>query len=185
MKDRSQCLEAIGTDGLGLQVVFFRNGDRYAHRIEVLDGNVPLVLMESREGDDQDEWPLSSPLQQLSIESRPDGRQVALLVGMAGQSHWSASVTADSNERSLLFEMACRTKDSPANLSNSYHINADMQPIAANDNLIQWPQVSLSSKLATLQLVASTGAIQVRARTTEVEGLRTVQWSYKLKTLSD
>jgi hypothetical protein len=185
LNDRSQCLEAIDTDGRGLQVLFFWNGDRYAHRIEVLDGNAASVLMESREGDDGDEWPLSSPLQQLSIENRPDNRQVALLVGMAGQSHWSASVTADSNERSLLFEMACRTKDSPAKLSNSYHINADMQPIAANDNLIQWPQVSLSSKLATLQLAASTGAVQVRARTTEVDGLRTVQWSYKLRTLSD
>lgn len=183
MNERSQCLEAIDTDGLGLRVVFFWSSDRYAHRIEVLDGKVPSVLMESREGDGQDQWPLSSPLQQLSVENRPDDNQVALLVGMAGQSHWSASVTADSKECSLLFEIACRTKDSLATLLNSYYVNADMQPIAADDNLIQWPQVELSSNLGTIQLAPSNETVQVRARTTAVDRLTTVQWSYKLKRL--
>jgi hypothetical protein len=47
-------------------------------------------------------------LSQLHIEPRPEGRNVALLVGMAGGNHWSASVESDPASQRLTFDVACR-----------------------------------------------------------------------------
>jgi hypothetical protein len=53
-------------------------------------------------------------LQSLHIE-RPQGEhERALLVGMAGRSHWSASVVLDAPESRLRFDIACRV---PAGLA--------------------------------------------------------------------
>ncbi len=65
-------------------------------------------MLASEEGSDQDEWPPSPPLQQLHVEDRAGGGRVALLVGMAGQSHWSLSVEALPALRQLVFDAACR-----------------------------------------------------------------------------
>jgi len=166
-------------------VTFFWNGDRYAHRIEQVIGNTTKLFAESFEGSDQDQWPASAPLQQLSIEGRPDNRQVALLVGMAGQSHWSASVTASGNDRSLLFEMACRTSDPSASLSSSYRIRNRARPFAESDHQLRWPHVVLSTSPATIQSDLSEDVLEVRAPKTTIEGVTTVQWAYELRWLGD
>jgi hypothetical protein len=77
----------------GMRVVFFRRGDRYAHRVEVSKAGQGswLPVWESLEGTPDDDWPPSPPLQHLHVEKRAEG-PVALLVGMAGRTHWSAAV---------------------------------------------------------------------------------------------
>jgi hypothetical protein len=76
-----------------LRVVFFRQGDRYTHRIELFDAASSdwRPVWESLEGSADEVWPPSPPLQQLHVERRAEG-PVALLVGMAGRTHWSAAV---------------------------------------------------------------------------------------------
>ena len=106
-----------------LQIEFFRQGDRYAHRISLAGDDRPVELLVSVEGGGHvdgpnpnrpdcdyadDAWPASPPFQELRIEPRSDGRQVALLVGMAGRSHWSASVEADPQLGRFTFDVACR-----------------------------------------------------------------------------
>lgn len=162
-------------------MTFDWNGDRYFHRIESLSGNTARLLLESLEGSDNDQWPSSAPLQQLSIEERPGNRQVALLVGMAGRSHWSASVTAARQDRSLLFEMACRTNDTLARLLSSYRIRGGIQPGAVRDNQLRWPGVAFSTSSAKIQFEPSEKAFEVRARKPDIEGITTVQWSYEVR----
>jgi len=87
----------------GIRVALFRQRDRFAHSISCLAAEE--VLCRSIEGDDNQRWPPSPPLQQLSVEERPEGR-VALLVGMAGRSHWSASYHLQ--DQSLIVDVACR-----------------------------------------------------------------------------
>src|SRR5436190_4759521 len=85
-------IEASHPDGLRLRAEFIWHGDRFAHIISLVNPHGDIQpLLESIEGTTADDWPSSPPLQSLSVEKLPDGRPVALLVGMAGGSHWSAS----------------------------------------------------------------------------------------------
>src|SRR5437016_1791687 len=100
---RSEAIEAIGSNNLRLRVEFTWRGDRFGQVISFVgpDGRVQ-PLLESIEGTASDDWPPSPPLQSLSIEKLSDGRSAALFVGMAGGSHWSASVEPIQGEPELL-----------------------------------------------------------------------------------
>jgi hypothetical protein len=102
-----------------LRVVFRWRGDRYGHTIErLIDGNW-WPLLESIEGTADDDWPPSPVLQSLHIERRPSG-PVALLVGQAGSSHWSASVEADWDRSELVFDVACRVTRCDSQVGSTY-----------------------------------------------------------------
>jgi len=105
----------------GLRVVFYRSGDRYAHRVETLDAERGTwnAEWESREGPADEPWPPSPALQQLHVEDRPTGR-VLLLVGMGGRTHWSAAVEAAADGRSIEFDVAARVHESPVRLGSEY-----------------------------------------------------------------
>ena len=113
-------LQVIDGDGRGLRVMFQRQADRCAHRIELIDGAKSFCLLTSVEGTSDQPWPPSPPLQQLSIEELSPGNRVALLLGMAGKSHWSASVECDPASSSLLFDVACRVQQPPQRLGSCY-----------------------------------------------------------------
>src|SRR5688572_22582104 len=118
---RSETIDAASPDGRVLRVEFIWRGDRYVHCISLVEPSGEVSsLLESIEGDPDDVWPSSPPLQSLSLETRPDGRQVALLVGMAGGSHWSASIEALPNAGELAFDIACRHTKQPAQLGSQY-----------------------------------------------------------------
>jgi hypothetical protein len=126
----------------GVRVVFYRDGDRYAHGVEVFDAGQGSWqrVWESLEGAADDVWPPSPPLQQLHIERRAEG-PVALLVGMAGRTHWSAAVevigrkvagSESGGTRSIRFDVAARIPatvrggegHSPSRLGSTYRIQS-------------------------------------------------------------
>lgn len=115
------CIETPLVGGHALRVEFVWHGDRYRHLIAVArpDGSA-VPCFESVEGGAADPWPPSPPLQSLSIETLPDGRRVALLVGMAGKSHWSASIEPSASGRSLVFDIACRVAGPNPILGSQY-----------------------------------------------------------------
>jgi hypothetical protein len=97
-------------EGGGIAVRFAFHEDRYSHEILLADGSQWIPILKSVEGSPDDEWPASPPLQSLHLETRPGNRQLALLVGMAGHSHWSMSVELDSAAARVTFDVACRTR---------------------------------------------------------------------------
>ncbi|MCL4203364.1 MAG: hypothetical protein KJ000_12755 [Pirellulaceae bacterium] len=113
-------LELWSRGSLRGRLCFVWNGDRYAHRLQMTDGGEEEVCLESLEGVDGENWPPSPALQQLSFQSGASGEPCALLVGMAGKSHWSMSVEA--NELSLLFDVACRVHEPPERLGSRYRV---------------------------------------------------------------
>lgn len=114
-------LDATDSTGLVLRVRFTRERDRYAHAILAVEpGGREQLLLESVEGTADDEWPPSPPLQSLSIEELAPGRRAALLVGMAGRSHWSASIEAIPGRTALVFDVACRSNATSAALRCTY-----------------------------------------------------------------
>jgi hypothetical protein len=118
---RSELLEAVGQDGVGLRVEFERRGDRYAHVISrVGPGGKVRPLLESVEGLPTDDWPASPPLQSLHMQELPDGKRAALLVGMAGRSHWSASIEIAPGKAEIVFDIACRCGAGRRQLGSEY-----------------------------------------------------------------
>ncbi len=116
-------LDATDARGRTLRIEFVRRNDRYGHAVSEVapDGRARAVL-ESVEGTARDEWPASPPLQNLSIEELAPGRRAALLVGMAGRSHWSASIEAVPGEAAFVFDIACRTSGGQVELGSLYQV---------------------------------------------------------------
>ncbi len=113
-----------------LRIAFHWQRDRFVQQLFVDS----LQAGNSIEGDAQDAWPSSPPLQQLSLEEI-NGSQVILGVGAAGQGHWSISVEIDRQEEgadAFKFELACRSKQQPPFLGSTYRL-ADSIVLAPTD----------------------------------------------------
>lgn len=159
------------TSASGLRLEFLQHHDRYSHRLVAADG---AILLASIEGTDQDNWPASPPLQQLSIEEHRPGVEVALLVGMAGKSHWSLSIEPLADGSGFLFDAACRLREPTGWLGSSYQLSSPSQ---------QQPQ------LTPLPIAAHSSSCHVEQRESEahitpvvgdsgVSG--TVRWKYSI-----
>jgi hypothetical protein len=103
-----------------LWIVFDRCGDRFGHEIQCRRADGLAVTLCSREGQPEDAWPPSPPLQSLHLETGSNGNQTVMLVGMAGTSHWSMTVEADLAKDRLLFDIACRIRELPSWLGSTY-----------------------------------------------------------------
>lgn len=122
---RNEQLEAKSLTGESLRVEFVRQGDRYAHHLVAVDAEgYRAILLDSEEGSANETREPSPPLQSLSIEKLPDGRNVALLVGMAGRRHWSASIEPLPNATGFAFDIACRTPHEEPVLVSTYSVPA-------------------------------------------------------------
>ncbi|QGJ69844.1 Hypothetical protein PBC10988_15310 [Planctomycetales bacterium 10988] len=114
--------------------------DRFFHTVHYLqDGNWQAWL-ESVEGgasasstnEEEESWPTSPPFQYLSFETqelpqetatgekKSEPKKIALLVGMAGVSHWSASIVPVVG--GFAFDVACRVKEEPQLLKSTYRM---------------------------------------------------------------
>ncbi len=108
-------------EGGGLGVRFCPLGDRYAHEIVLAAAGDWTLLAASIEAPPEESWPPSPTLQSLDIAEPTESGPLALLVGMAGQSHWSASVAIDKAAGSVTFDVACRLRSGQrGRLASSY-----------------------------------------------------------------
>ena len=149
-----QHMESIGTDATGLRVHMVWKDDRYQHCVDWVAGDQTFRLLESVEGVGDDLWPPSPALQQLTVEQRTQSRQVGLMVGMAGNSHWSISIENDPLERSMLFEVACRVADTEAgNLQTTYKSSV---PIKIVDPIERIAEMSIAGRRCRIK-IESTG----------------------------
>jgi hypothetical protein len=124
-----------------LAVEFLHCGDRYAHRLLVCTRGTWHCLAESVEGSAHDIWPPSAALQSAHIEHRSAG-PVALLVGMAGRSHYSAAVAAQHHHR-LDFDLACRVAAVPSRLGSTYRLMPAVCALPRHDDAADGPAAML------------------------------------------
>jgi hypothetical protein len=101
-------------------VAFEWAGDRWRHTVTVADG-VHLASIEGPADPDGDpRWPASPVFTEVSLVD-VGGRPAILGVGLAGRSHFSASVTAHPDQPdTLLFDVACRLHEPPGSLGSTY-----------------------------------------------------------------
>ena len=183
----SQIIQAIGGDDTGLRATLAWVDDRFVQQIDWVAGNQAFRLMESVEGAADDAWPPSPALQQMSVENRSQNRQVALMVGMAGQNHWSVSIENDPQERKLTFDVACRIAEESSKLGTQYRTTSAIT-LLSNDHGVE---VAVAGRRCQL-ILESTGRgesdlIQHRKgiiRIVPTEKLstypNTVRWKYSL-----
>jgi hypothetical protein len=113
-----------------LRVIFTWQADRWEHTLEWLGegvartgGSSPPAAtawqsVASLPGDDP-RWPASPPLVELTVVTASLGMSLVGL-GLAGSSHFSASVGPDPEDgESLRFELACRVVE-PGRLGSTY-----------------------------------------------------------------
>jgi hypothetical protein len=101
-------------------VVFSWAGDRWRHAVAAAGGFAAESVEGGGEGGD-DRWPASPPLVEVSLVEIA-GAAAILGVGLAGRSHFSASVVPHPQlADTLLFEIASRVQEPPAWLGSTYH----------------------------------------------------------------
>lgn len=144
-----------------LRVIFLRQRDRYEHLVQSIAVDKSATpLLRSVEGTPDEDWPASPALKELHIEQRPDGKQLALLVGMSGRSHWSLSVELDPLAEQLVFDVACRLRDEPRQLTSTYRLFSQTNSFLNDPSHIRLPfglafqAQQVERQLATISLAA-------------------------------
>ena len=144
-------------------------------------GDSEELLAESSEGDIHSPWPPSPALQELHVQ-RPDAsREVALLVGRAGTSHWSSSIEVEAHR--LRFDVACRVQEAAKSLGSSYRLltRAQHRP---NEQIV-WPAHGLilrcSGEPTTATKFAQVGDEELRLAPAALPSRlpSTVRWAYE------
>jgi hypothetical protein len=172
-------------EGGGFKVSFWRLADRYAHRIEWALGGAGYAL-ESLEGTSDEDWPSSPPLQELHFERREPGIQLALLVGRAGVSHWSASIELDPAAATLTFDVACRVRSAPERLGSSYRLrNAAIDASKASGGGIEMQgalqlRCVASADEGGCNIAIQGDALQIQATSLAPPWPKTSRWRYVL-----
>jgi hypothetical protein len=178
------CEQLLRVGDLGVRFRFQK--DRYAHEILLANGDKWTTVLASVEGSSADDWPASPPLQSLHVESRPGNGQVALLVGMAGHSHWSMSVELDPAAARITFDVACRTRGRPlGQLGSRYkalHPWAERGPRRAICTPTATAPVHVGLEICTpfgdARVEATADVIHLIAVPPASDQPRTVRWGY-------
>jgi hypothetical protein len=196
-------LAALDAHSVGLRICFFWQGDRYAHRIEAVDGLISRTILESYESDPSADWPVSPAFQQVKlswIHSDKEQGHVAMLAGVSSGSQWSMCVAARdrhtysetsdySGEPELFFDVACRADTAPNFLGSTYR--AVPGSIAVSDQLkcafvpADAPGCVLIPKNADLEVEGRrTPSPVLRCKVTDIrfdESPATIRWHYTIR----
>jgi hypothetical protein len=181
---KTTCL-SLKTEDIGLQVAFSLHEDRQQHSISLLHGDRTIPIFESIEGASDERWPASPPLQQLSVEELRPGTEVALLVGMAGKSHWSISIEPVDDRIAFVFDVACRSREATEHLGSGYSLSESSLYIEDD----HFATMSVAGQLLRLQCdrESATNAIikkvatGIRIEPTSILPSGTTRWRYTLE----
>ena len=190
---RHHVLSATGPTGVALRVSFVWWVDRFGHVISVVTPRTgAATVLTSIEGDAKDLWPASPPLQSLTVENMEGGRQAALLLGMAGKSHWSASIETVPRKAALVFDMACRLGSLPADLGSRYTVAAGVVKSGPGDKQREYFEVLSGGPVVRIYRESTNGAaaklrvpekgeIAIRPDVGEKAPSPTIRWRYRVE----
>jgi hypothetical protein len=144
--------------------VFTWSGDRWTHRITAgeadgwtsLDGPCPPA--------NDPRWPASPVLVELSrvalSRGGAAGGQAVVGVGLAGRSHFSASIVPDPDRADAIrFEIACRLHEPPGWLGSTYRAGDRLVQLTASGNSSSLPRtVVWSYSIGPQGIIAVSGA---------------------------
>ena len=193
-------INAIDRSGIRLGVQFKWLDGQYGHSVSVDRRGSCTLLLESLEGGDDNDWPPSPPIQEISdctIESDANRGEALLFVGAAGHSHWAMTLTIRDHwidpvartQPEIVFDVACRVSELPAWLGTSYRVLCGQ--VAVSEKLQQArvpadaPACLIIGENANVKLETATGAYPIvrceapAASTTSLPD--TVRWRYAMR----
>jgi hypothetical protein len=191
--NRHHILESSGPAGVTLRLSFVWWLDRFGHVISVVTPRQGLAtVLNSLEGDAKDAWPASPPLQSLTLEQLEGGRRAALLIGMAGRSHWSASVETVPRKPALVFDVACRLGSLPAELGSRYTVASGVIKSGPGDKQREFFEVLTGGPVVRIYREAANGSaaklrvpekgeIVIRPDIREKAASHTIRWRYRVE----
>ncbi|MGD9721045.1 MAG: hypothetical protein AB7O59_03205 [Pirellulales bacterium] len=183
-------IDDVTLEVAGLRVCFTWRDDRYTHALWADRGGEWTRLLESVEGDPSEPWPASPPWQSLHVEPRAGGSQVALLVGMAGKSHWSAGIELDPRVAQVRFEIACRAAEPRGPLGSRYQLATPVERATSTNVQFAAPRAPTEPNRAGPCLSVPTAEPEARLTVADGEiaivpelpaqsvAVRTICWSY-------
>lgn len=194
--DQAIGFNSLDAEGNGLRVEFFREADRYAHRVLAVSAHRQSVeLLRSIEGAPDEEWPQSPALQALNVDQVVHDGGPAALIGMSGRSHWSLSVERrpETGGAALWFDAACRLRSAPRDCRSSYRLASKVQSIGEDRAAVEFESPSGAFVLrlltasdppcGTCRVAAAANRCVVQVDLSEVhETSRTVRWGYVIQT---
>ena len=177
-----------------LRVRFWFCEDRYAHEVWLAVGGEWIAVLASVEGSPSEDWPASPPLQSLHFERLGMANQSALLVGMAGKSHWSASIELDPTGNCARFDIACRVRGAIKQvLASTYRAMPGVSALQERDGKVAFNTTlpaNVSLELASPDAPPRTsievveGEVRIVADDPAESDLsRTVRWRYTLRAI--
>ena len=129
-----EAIESCDAQGNGLRLEYYWQADRFAHRfLRVRHGEAGECWGESAESPNSEYWPLSPPVQQISLEDI-NGQPTVMGVGATGSGHWSFSVQAAGlleEFQGFVFDIALKPSKPVESCGSRYK--------AANDALVVMP----------------------------------------------
>jgi hypothetical protein len=153
----------------GLRVRFFWQRDRFAHEVLIRSEGAWLGVLASREGTSSEDWPPSPPLQHGELAAASP-RQ-ALLVGMAGRSHWSASVEVEPDGSAAVFDVACRLRSTTPGWLGSIYTALQAGSAA---------QLELCPETGDAMLDRTTDGWAIAAQASPSAAPQTARWKYRV-----
>jgi hypothetical protein len=194
-------VSAVDGHGHRLTAAFYWRDDRYGHSITLHRRGKARLLLESIEGDGENDWPPSPPFQRLSevnIESDVNRGHVTMLVGGAGKSHWAMTVSARDHmvcsdplifKAELFFDIACRLPDLPLWLGSSYYVLGGQAAISDKRPRVRVPvdvpccEVIPENAAITLENCAGPLPIlRLETKATRAETRpETIRWQYAIR----
>lgn len=187
MTQRGESLDLYLAGEVGLRTTFVWREDRYAHVVALYGATGEHILLESIEGSPDDPWPPSPAFQQLSMQGDGDQR-VALLVGMAGRSHWSMSVEVAASRRGFVFDVACRLNEAAEELGSSYsaagHAIIDPRTATGQSDANRYTLVLDPSLPPDAQSLSTAGdLLRVHCLASQATLPCTARWKYQVAVL--
>ena len=142
------------------------SGDRWTHQITTGGSDGWTTLDGPHPPADDPRWPASPVLVELSRVAVPhsaaagDQAMAIVGVGLAGRSHFSASIAPDAHTADAIrFEIACRLHESPGWLGSTYRMGDRMVQLTVLDESTSLPRtVVWSYSIGPKGIVAVRGA---------------------------
>lgn len=135
--------DILAIDALGVRLAFRRDGDRWTHAIEIVEGGASRELARAVEGGDDPGRVPSPAFQELQFQREGDGAEViqALLVGRSGPHYASAvfTVRETAGEVRIEVEVADRCREPIASLASTYVVGLSTDLLGdASPSRVSW-----------------------------------------------
>jgi hypothetical protein len=174
-----------------LSIRFIKSGDRLAHCIGLQKSSEGsggfLPVLESVEGDAQEVWPASPPMQQIVQEHIGHNSAPVLLgVGLSGNGHWSSAVE-ETSMGSLKLDIACKSSKPASYLGSQYRM-ANETEVDFKNNQVRLTVKRESNESVTLVLSAEIGKVAMAKENrlisimpgSEASLIQTHRWCYNV-----